>query len=195
MVTIAAIFALTGAYFLGVNNATVNEVEILIPTPAPVVVQVVGEVHSPGVYEMASDERVFAAIEAAGGVTDAADVEILNLAAIVNDGARIFVPSVPPTPLPVSGNSDSVDERNAEVSDASPRLLAATPDLLGGKIDLNSATLEELKSLPGIGDTRGKQIIALRESVGRFSVLEQLLEINGIGEKTLETIRPLVELR
>ena len=195
LVIIAAVFALTGAYFLGVNNATVTEVEILIPTPAPAVVQVVGEVRSPGVYELASDERVFAAIEAAGGMTDTADVVSLNLAAVVEDGSRIFVPSVPPTLEPAVENADAVGERGAETPAASLRDAAPISDQFGDKIDLNAATVEQLKSLPGIGDTRARQIIALRESVGRFSVLEQLLEINGIGEKTLESIRPLVVLR
>lgn len=191
---IAAALALTGAYFLGVSNASVTEVEILIPTPAPAVVQVVGEVRAPGVYELGSDERVFIAIEVAGGATENADLERINLAAFVEDGARIVVPSIPPTPAPTIQISQDVDSsRNVDSAEQdTPATLAVDP--INNEINLNSATLEQLKSLPGIGDTRANQILALRASIGRFSVLEQLLEINGIGEKTLEAIRPLVVL-
>ncbi len=191
---IAAALALTGAYFLGVSNASVNEVEILIPTPAPAVIQVVGEVRAPGVYELGSDERVFAAIEVAGGATENADLARLNLAAVVVDGSRIVVPSIPSTPAPTIQISQDID--SSQNVDSAELDTPATPalDPINNEIDLNSATLDQLKSLPGIGDTRANQILALRARIGRFSVLEQLLEINGIGEKTLEAIRPLVVL-
>ena len=191
---IAAVLALTGAYFLGANNASVTEVEILIPTPAPIVVQVVGEVRAPGVYELDSYERVLTAIEAAGGITANADIESLNFAAIVKDGSRIFVPSLPP-PLPLT-ESQSAIAQEVDAGSAAPTSQAISPfDPFGGKIDINTATTDQLESLPGIGETRASQIIALRDDLGRFSSLDQLLEINGIGEKTLEAIRPLVVVR
>ncbi len=191
----ALVSALAGAYFLGVSNASVTEVEILIPTPAPAVVQITGEVRSPGVYELNRDDRVLAAIEAAGGMTDRADIELLNLAATITDGSLIHVPPLPPT-LSTSANA----EQNNLDSVASNGITESKPTLPGTPaastfielINLNSATVDQLKSLPGIGDTRANQIIALRTAVGRFSSLEQLLEVHGIGEKTLEAIRPMV---
>ena len=175
----ALVLALTGAYFLGASNANVTEVEILIPTPAPAVVQVSGEVRTPGIYELNRDDRVLAAIEAAGGTTESANIEHLNLAAIITDGSLIHVPSVQPTPsLTIVSESEPLD--------------STASDAVNGLINLNSATVDQLKSLPGIGETRANQIIALRTVVGRFSTIEQLLDIHGVGEKTLEAIRPMV---
>ena len=194
-VVIAAVFALTGAYFWGASNASVTEVEILIPTPAPVIVQVVGEVEAPGVYELNAQDRVLTAIEVAGGVTEFADIESTNLAAVVKDGARISVPRIPSTP--VSELSNPIGNASGDTNIVSPSTSNSTP--VNGanleQIDLNTATIEQLMSLPGIGQTRANQIIAYRSAVGRFATLEQLLEINGIGEKTLETIRPRVVIQ
>ena len=192
---IASVLALSGAYFLGVNNASVTEVEILIPTPAPIVVQVVGEVRSPGVYELDADERVLTAIQAAGGMTENADIEGLNVAAILVDGSRILVPSLPPTPIPFAENQPDISQEQESNSGAPVLQDAPSLDSLSGKIDINTATLEQLISLPGIGETRANQILAFRTDLGQISALEQLIEINGIGYKTLEAIRPFVVVR
>ena len=194
-VAIAAVFALTGAYFWGASNASVTEVEILIPTPAPVIVQVTGEVNAPGVYELNAQDRVLTAIEVAGGVTEYADIEGTNLAAVVKDGTRVFVPRIPSTPVSIFSNQTS--NTSADATSVSPS--TSNPTSVNGvnlnQIDLNTATIEQLTSLPEIGQTRANQIIAYRSAVGRFSTLEQLLEINGIGEKTLEAIRPLIVIQ
>ena len=193
----AAVLALTGAYFLGLSNASVTEVEILIPTPAPAVVQIVGEVRTPGIYELNRNDRVITAIEAAGGMTGNADIESLNLAATIKDGALIHVPSLVPTPSistnlqqpqPDLDTSDTGALETARISNP-----ASAP--FSEPIDINTATIDQLKSLPGIGETRANQIVALRTAVGSFSTLDQLLDIHGIGEKTLETIRPLVVIK
>ena len=189
----ALVLALTGAYFLGASNASVTEVEILIPTPAPVVVQITGEVRAPGVYELNRDDRVLTAIEAAGGMTDGADIERLNLAASITDGSLIHVPSLLPTPsLLAEANPIGSIASNGITESKSTLPSTQNTSPFTEPINLNSATVDQLKSLPGIGETRANQIIALRTAVGRFSTIEQLLEIHGIGEKTLEAIRPMV---
>ena len=192
LTAVAAIIAFTGAYFWGTSNASVTHVEILIPTPAPAVIQIVGEVRSPGVYEMQIGDRVLDAIEAAGGMTEAAAIESVNLAATVKDGSRIVVPATTTNASILMHLSEGTiqDTATARLSEASP---LAEPR--GLPIDLNTATVEQLKSLPGIGDTRANQIVEFRASKGGFSTLEQLLEISGIGTKTLEAIRPLVTVR
>lgn len=196
----AATLALIGAYYWGASNATTAHVEILIPSPEPVVVQVVGEVLAPGVYQLNAKDRVLTAIETAGGPTRNADIQSINLAAFLKDGARIQVPAIPPTPLPitdVSTLSNTVDTSGDTSGDIPAGLNPEPmpPTQITGPIDLNSATLDQLKSLPGIGETRANQIIAYRDSLGGFAVVEQLLEISGIGDKTLEAIRPLVTIR
>ncbi len=192
----AATLSLIGAYYWGASNATTAHVEILIPSPEPVVVQVVGEVLAPGVYQLNAKDRVLTAIETAGGPTRNADIQSINLAAFLKDGARIQVPAIPPPPLPitdVSTLSNTVDTSGEIPAVSNPEPMPPTQTI--GPIDLNSATLDQLKSLPGIGETRANQIIAYRNSLGGFTVVEQLLEISGIGDKTLEAIRPLVTIR
>ncbi len=193
----AAVLAITGAYFLGLSNASVTEVEILIPTPAPAVVQIAGEVRSPGVYELNRNDRVLTAIEAAGGMTGNADIESINLAATIKDGSLIIVPSLSPTPSISSPSQQSQSDSDASDAGAleTARISNSAPDPFSEPIDINTATIDQLKSLPGIGETRANQIIALRTAVGSFSTLDQLLDIHGIGEKTLETIRPLVVVK
>lgn len=193
LVGAAAIFALTGAYFWGASNASVTQVNILIPTPEPVIVQVVGEVFAPGVYELNARDRVLTAIEAAGGPAGNADIEKINLAAFVTDGVRIHVPSVPVTPSPTSPSQIATNDSKLPVD--FPIQSTETPIRALGPIDLNAATIDQLISLPGIGETRAFQIIDRRNALGGFTTLEQLLEISGIGEKTLESIRPLVIVR
>lgn len=193
---IAGIFALTGAYIWGMSNASVTEVDILIPTPQPVIVQVVGEVFAPGVYELNTRDRVFTAIGAAGGPTNNADIEKINLAAFIKDGARIYVPSVPETSLPTPQNQIQIDGANlpaASSFNAPPLAATLTPNT--EPIDLNIASIEQLISLPGIGETRAKQIIDHRDALGGFTTIEQLLDINGIGDKTIEGIRTRVVIR
>ena len=195
LIAVASIVALTGAYFWGARNASVTELEILIPTPAPALVQVMGEVQAPGLYQLDPNHRVLDAIEAAGGMTANAAITNINLAATVRDGARILVPSILPSTMS-SSNGITDAPITSTLDEAIPSSAGTTNAPSSGfPINLNSATVEQLKMLPGIGDTRASQIIAFRASVGEFSTLEQLLEIGGIGTKTLENIRPLVVLQ
>ena len=191
---VAAIFALTGAYFWGVTNASVTQVEILIPTPSPAVVQVVGEVNEPGVYELKVDDRVFAAIEAAGGTTENANIEGINLAAIIRDGSSIVIPRAKHLPPPTTEDSLPAGEKEADRFEI-PTELQASNGMSASAIDLNTATTEQLKSLPGIGETRANQIISHRSSLGGFSSVDELMDINGIGKATVEAIRPFVTVQ
>ena len=199
LTAIAGVLALTGTYFWGASNASVTHVEILVPTPEPAVIQIVGEVRSPGVYELEDSDRVLDAIEAAGGVTEAAAIEGVNLAATVKDGSRIVVPAIATTPVTTTeGGAIRIPINEGTIQDgaaASLSISSPLPEAPGIPIDLNTATTEQLKSLPGIGDTRANQIVGFRTSIGGFSTIEQLLEISGIGTKTLEAIRPLVIIR
>jgi competence protein ComEA len=145
---------------------------------ATVVVHVAGAVVRPGVVELAKSARVIDALEAVGGATPEADVDRLNLAAPVVDGSRVYVP------------------RRGE---ADPGLAGggATPDAAGtgapaGKINLNTATQEQLETLPGIGPTYAQAIIAERTRRNGFHSVNELREVHGIGAKRFAELEPLV---
>lgn len=147
--------------------------------PGRLVVHVAGAVGAPGVVELASGSRVHDAVAAAGGLTAVADVARINLAAPVADGERIYVPEVgEEIPLPVVGGAGSTP---SGPSSSAP-------------LDLNQADAAALDALPGIGPATAAAILDHRRQIGRFTSVDQLLDVRGIGEAKLEQIRPLVRV-
>ena len=136
-----------------------------------VVVHVAGAVSSPGVYTLPADSRVDDAVRAAGATADA-DLSQLNLAQKLADGQKITVPAAGETPAPAD---------NAAPSDSSQS---------GALININTATREELETLPSIGEVRAQAIIAYREEHGGFRTTDELMEVSGIGEKIFADISP-----
>jgi len=144
------------------------------PTSAVVLVHVAGAVVQPGVYQLAGDARVRDAIVAAGGPTDAADWNALNLAAAVSDGAKVYVPvegeAVPP--------AQPVDP--------------AAADRDGLPVDVNAASATELERLPGVGPATATAIVTERERNGPFLDVDDLERVPGIGPAKLDALRDLV---
>ena len=136
-----------------------------------VVVHVAGAVSSPGVYTLPADSRVDDAVRAAGATADA-DLSQLNLAQKLADGQKITVPAAGETPAPAD---------NAAPSDSSQS---------GALVNINTATQEELETLPSIGEVRAQAIIAYREEHGGFRTTDELMEVSGIGEKIFADISP-----
>lgn len=140
-----------------------------------VVVYVAGAVVAPGVYTLDAAARVTDAVAAAGGAALDADLGVVNLAALVADGERIYVPKVGETIPVVVGNTNAADD--------------TTP---AGPVNINSATADQLDVLPGVGPTTAAAIVAHREQNGPFQTVEQLGEVRGIGPVKLGALRGLV---
>jgi competence protein ComEA len=151
------------------------------PTPGPLCVYVSGAVAHPDVYELASDSIVKDAIEAAGGPTDEADLSRINLARRVHDEEQIYVPRKGEESPPISPPS-------------SPSL--PSPSSQGGdKVNINTATAEELSTLPGIGPTKAQCIIDYRTTNGPFRSIEEIKNAKGIGDATFEKLRDKITVR
>ena len=146
-------------------------------------VYVVGAVKEPGVYRLDGDARVIDAVDAAGGLTRKADETAVNLARVIVDGEQITIP--------VKGEGLEGGSSSAEVAVGAetPTATGVMPD---GRVNVNSATAEELQSLPGIGEATAAKIVASRESEGAFSAPEDLTRVSGIGEKKLAAIIDLI---
>ena len=142
------------------------------PSPTVIVVHVAGAVREPGLYELMPGARVADALEAAGGARSAADLDAINLAGPAIDGAQILVPRKGTAPSSVS------PEAGAEPA----------------AISLNVADQATLETIPGVGPVTAQAIIQWRDAQGGFSSIDQLLEVDGIGPATLESIRPYVTL-
>jgi competence protein ComEA len=144
------------------------------PEASPVVVDVAGWVRHPGVYEMHTGDRVVDAIKEAGGAKRGADLTSLNLAALLQDAQQILVLRKGSGP-PGSGGVGSGSSSGA-----------------GGKINLNTATLDQLESLPGIGEVLGQRILDYRQAHGPFHSVDDLLNVSGIGPSHLADIKDKV---
>ena len=157
-------------------------------TAVPLVVHVAGQVAVPGVYRLASGARVVDAVDIAGGLLPEADVDVVNLAAPVADGQRIYVPRVGQAPpVVVTGGGGS----NAPTGSAVVEGGGASGGS-GGPVALSTATAEQLDTLPGVGPATAAAIIAYRDEHGPFTSVEQLGEVSGIGPAKLAALRDLV---
>lgn len=141
-----------------------------------IVIDIKGSVMKPGVYELAHDKRVHDAIKVAGGFTDSADQTQINLAQRLQDEMVIYVPK----------KGEDISLMNETGSN---NFSEGTK-----KIRINTATLEEITTLNGIGPKKAQAIIDYREEHGLFQSIEDLLEIPGIGEKTVENIKESIQL-
>ena len=150
------------------------------PTPRPLCVYVSGAVAHPDVYELPYDSIVKDAIEAAGGPTSEADLDRINLARRVQDEEQIYVPkkgeNLPVSPL--SGPSSS--------SPSSQK---------GDKVNINTATIEELDTLPGIGPSIAQRIIDYRTTHGPFQSVEDIKNVRGIGDATFEKLKDKITVQ
>ena len=148
------------------------------PTPAVLRVHVAGAVASPGVVRVPDGTIVQDAIAAAGGLTADADPADLNLAAPVTDGMQIRI--------------GTTDHPLGEANGTAPTGGAGSSATPGGLLDLNTASRAQLEDLPGVGPVMASAIIAWREEHGRFTAVEELQEIDGVGPKTFQRLAPLV---
>ena len=138
------------------------------PLLPSIVIHVDGAVAHPGVYTLMGDPvRICDAVDAAGGLTGEADTSTINLAAPIVDGSKVHIPA------------EGDEASHSEVGEAS-----------GGLVNINAADADALMELPGVGEATARAIIESREQLGPFTSVDDLLRVNGIGEKKLERIRP-----
>lgn len=150
--------------------ATAPPTPMLMPTPMPtVLVHVLGAVRRPGVVELPEGARVADVIAAAGGLKDAADPGELNLAAVVADGSQLVIGT----------RSKPRGELRSDGTQAGLGGGGPTP-----RVSLNTATLEQLDTLPGVGPVTARKILEWRQQHGRFNAVTELQEVDGIGPKT-----------
>jgi competence protein ComEA len=179
LLLIAALFV-AGRHLVGAGSATETRSAPAVAAelhaePRPrLIVHVVGAVRRPGLYRLADGARIADALRRAGGATRRADLSLVNLAAPVADGTQVVVPRrAPPAAAGSAGTG--------------PEAAPAT-----GPIHLNTATLEQLDELPGVGPVTAEKIVEYREQHGAFSSVDDLDAIPGIGPARLEQLRELV---
>ena len=180
-----------------------EEVTEEIPKEEKIKVDIKGAVKNPGVYEINSNGRVADAIAISGGLTNDADTSILNLSKNLTDEMVIIIYTKEEVAEMLKG-STSIKYIEKECicpkieNDACiDNVIDNKPDTNTSneqKVSLNSATIDELMQLPGIGEVKAKAIIVYREENGGFKSIEELLEVNGIGESTFNKIKDQLSL-
>lgn len=179
-----------------VAASSVGAGSVAIPTMpvSRITVYVSGEVAKPGVYVLLPTARMIDAVQAAGGATSAADLVVVNLAAPLVDAAQVFIPRIGSTPrvklprphaginLPTAGS--------AVVGAVGGTSATAVP----GIVDLNSASLSDLDSLPGVGPSTAQAIIDYRVANGPYASVDDLLNVRGIGPSKLAAMRARVRV-
>lgn len=167
--------------------------EPIQPTEPPplteLTVHVAGAVKQPGVYHLPPNSRVDDAIRQAGGATVNADLDALNLAEPITDGQKIYVPRKGEMPPPTLASKTPNSTTQAHSRDSKSHSAVRFP------LDLNTATAEQLEAIPGIGPVLAQRIVDYRRANGRFQSVDDLLEVQGIGQKRLENMRPYVVVK
>jgi competence protein ComEA len=169
------------------------------PTPSgspaaeqPAVVSVVGLVHKPGLVTLQPGARIADAVTAAGGALDGADLLGLNMAQRLTDGTQIVVGIAPAPGQPTRLGSSVAPSTGGSASSSSPSAKpSASPS---APIDLNTATVEQLDALPGVGPVTAAAIVAWRDANGKFTSVDQLGDVDGIGPARLDKLRSLVRV-
>lgn len=202
---LAGVIAAILIYFLffddSSNRATIETIDQMtlaasdepstIPEPEieteskPIVVDVKGAVIYPGVYTLSEEQRIVDAVEAAGGYTDNANPVLINHAQKLHDEMVIYIPKI---------GEEPEELMEQIIQGASP---ATGPDSgsKAGKININKAMEAELTQLPGIGPSKAGAIIQHRSEHGNFQVIDDLKKVTGIGDKTFEQLKDLIDVK
>ena len=167
-----------------VNTTRVEETTTIMPQNC--YVDIKGEVLRPGVYEFSCESRMQEVIKKAGGFTEEADETKINLAQKITDQMQIIVPNVH------SKQEDGLTEGNSEKGSSTNTSVSNSKQ---GTININTATLEELQTIKGIGKKKAEAILQYRKEHGAFRTKEDLLQVKGIGKKALEAIESQVNFQ
>ena len=165
-----------------------------------IIVYVTGAIKNEGIYELEENSRIANVIEIAGGLTEEAEISEINLAYIIDDGMKIHIPKrnenmneiKDNTNIYISRESNNIENYNN--SNKTTQNSKSNTNIKNKKININTATQTELETLPGIGPSTALKIIEYRKQNGKFKKIEEISNINGIGENKYNKIKDLITL-
>ena len=157
-------------------------------------VYITGKVKNPGVYKIKAESRIADVIEAAGGITEDANIEKINLAYILEDGMKIEIPSNKESLNKVEDETTNLITKNTNgVTNSDTNNEKAENKKITNKVNINTATQTELETLPGIGPSIALRICKYREENGKFKSIEEIKNISGIGSNKYQKIKNLIK--
>ncbi|PHX94028.1 MAG: hypothetical protein CK542_02090 [Acidimicrobium sp.] len=170
------------------SSLVANDSNATVATPQTITVHVAGAVNNPGVYRLRYGSRVNDGVVAAGGATTTANLDVINLATVLNEGEQIYVPKRGEKPHTITGRPQ-VGGATGGATGANGGATGVNGGVLQ-MININLASVVELEQLPGVGPATAKAIVAYREKNGAFLRVEDLLKVRGIGPAKLSEILP-----
>lgn len=203
VIAIAGIVAIGIMYFIYNKNQVKEDInienEILVNSVITnenninddiVVIHITGSVKNPGIVKLKEGSRIEDAIEAAGGLTENADITKVNLAYIVEDGTKIKIPSASEEDI---GDDDIIDSKSGDNIIIEENTVSSNNSTQ--TININKATEKEFETLPGIGPSLASKIIEYRNQNGKFGSIEDIKNVNGIGDSKYEKIKDLITVK
>ena len=176
------------------NDGGANIGGATVATPQTITVHVAGAVNNPGVYRLRYGSRINDAVVAAGGATTTANLDVINLATVLNEGEQIYVPKRGEKPHTITGRPQVGGGATGGASNGGAGgVNGGASGVNGGAlstININLASVVELEQLPGVGPATANAIVAYREKNGAFQRVEDLLKVRGIGPAKLSEILP-----
>lgn len=168
------------------GSSTQNTTNSIDSNENLIVVHITGAVKTPGIVRLAEGSRIETAIEAAGGLTEDADISRVNLAYVLDDGIKLRIPSLSADDFQdddifdESSGENVIEDNNSDTSSSNQ------------SVNINKATEAELQTLPGIGPSLASKIVQYREQNGKFSSIEDIKSVNGIGDSKYNNIKDLI---
>ena len=169
--------------FLEISESTVNS-EVSNVLEEKIVIHIAGQVANPGIVELKDGARIVEAIEAAGGVTSDANLEKINLAYVLEDGMKVYIPSI--------ADDDENNYVTTGSSGVSSNSSNATQTL---KININTASVDDFSKIPGIGSSIASRIVEYRKENGKFSTIEDIKNVSGIGDAKFNNIKNYIYVK
>lgn len=203
VIAIAGIVAIGIMYFIYNRNQVKEDInienEILVNSVITnenntnddiVIIHITGSVKNPGIVKLKEGSRIEDAIEAAGGLTENADITKVNLAYVVEDGTKIKIPSASEEDI---GDEDIIDSKSGDNIIIEENAVPSNNSTQ--TININKATEKEFETLPGIGPSLASKIIEYRNQNGKFESIEDIKNVNGIGDNKYEKIKDLITVK
>jgi len=166
------------------SDISENNPAIQIEIP-PVIIHIAGAIKNPGVYQLKSTDRIVDAVKIAGGATEEANLDLINLAALLKDGQKIIIP------YKISNETDEGISKNI-YNNVESEYYSSSSVSTNAKININIANANMLQTLPGIGPVLSERIIEYRNQNGLFGVIDDVKDVSGIAEKKYEGIKDLI---
>lgn len=159
-----------------------------------IIIHITGAVKNQGIVEVKENARIDDVINAAGGLTEDADIENVNLAYAVEDGQKIYIPSK--KEKEEIETKEGEKEENVVIENAGEKVLVEEEGKgeEGGKVNINTASIESLTKLPGIGSSTAQKIVSYRNEHGKFKSIEDIKNVSGIGEAKYNSIKDFIKL-